>query len=153
MLIEVNRTKGKKVFFFPKDNLFNGSSTTAAHPGDPQELKLVCQVLKWDHVAKTSLGWLNEARCKTGWTRVMHKCRSQGSLLTHCPGLALYRPEAGLNSWSHTAHPGCFSPISVSHMVIRLHTALPLWLLLKPIPDLFTPKTRNRHLQPHNSQF
>lgn len=44
---------------------------------------------------------------------------------------------------SRAARPGCCSPVSVSHMVIRLHTALPLWVLLKPIPDLFALKIRN----------
>lgn len=137
------------MFFFPKDNLFNGSSTTAAHPGDPQELEVVCPVLKQDHVGKASLGWLlNEARCKTGWTRVMDKCRSQGSHFIHCPGLALYRPGTGLGPCRELLVTHCpswllQSCISVSHMVIRLHTALPLWLLLKPVPDLFTLTIRN----------
>lgn len=138
MLIEVKKKQRKKSVFLPEDNLFNGSSTTAAHPGDPQELKLVCPMLKQDHMAKVSLGWLvNEARCKITWTMGMDKCRSQGSLSRHCPGLDW---DLAGSSWSQAAHPGS-AVLSGAPMWLSGCTLLPLWLLLKP--DLFALKIRN----------
>lgn len=90
---------------------------------------------------------MNETRCKTGqrqWTnagaRGISSYLVQVLMAKDCVGILQGPPG------SHTAFPCCCSRINMSHMFIRLHAGLLLWVLLKPIPDLFALKIRNQFI-------
>lgn len=95
---------------------------------------------------------MNETRCKTGqrqWTnagaRGISSYLVQVLMAKDCVGILQGPPG------SHAAFPCCCSRINMSHMFIRLHAGLLLWVLLKPIPDLFALKIRNQFIPSLNS--